>query len=545
MSRNPVYRVTSLFFVLAITFAVGAPARAQDGSLDPTFGNGGLVMTDFGPGDDFARDVALQPDGKIIVAGAGTPTGGYDFTLARYNSDGSPDMSFGAGGIVTTDFRTFDLVYALALQPDGKIVVAGNSWFDTDDFAVARYNSDGSLDVSFGPGGIVTTDLGDNEYANAVAIQPDGRILLAGTSLHGMLPAQTSQFALIRYTSDGSLDTTFDADGIVITDFGSSLDGGNAVTLLPDGKILVAGFGSNGTDLDFALARYNGDGSPDASFDSDGKVLTDFAGKSDTGTALDLQIDGKIIVAGYTSNNVHTDFALARYNSDGALDTTFGTGGRAATDLASAYYARDAEIQEDGKIILAGFRNFQGLDIVLMRFHPNGSLDTAFGTEGIVTSDFSFADLAHSLTLQPDGKVLVAGSSNAAFAVARYDITNLGGELAIDIKPNSQSNHVNPNSRGRIKVAILSTPNLDALTMIDRNTVRFGRTGTEESLLRCKKRGRDVNKDGLRDLVCVFSIPLTGFQKGDQVGILNAHTVDGIALTGSDSIQVGPKVPAD
>jgi uncharacterized delta-60 repeat protein len=545
MSRKPVYRVTSLFLVLAITFAVAAPARAQDGSLDPAFGNGGIVATDFGPGDDFARDVALQPDGKIIVAGAGTPNGSYDFALARYHSDGSLDTTFGAAGKVTTDYRTFDLVHAMALQPDGKIVVAGDSWFDTDDFAVARYHSDGSLDISFGTGGIVTTDFGDNEYANAVVLQPDGRIILAGTSYHGMLPDQTSQFALVRYNSDGSLDTTFDGDGIVITDFGSSLDGSNAVTLLADGKILVAGFGSNGVNLDFALARYNSDGSLDASFGTDGKVLTDFAGKSDTGTALVLQVNGKIIVAGYTSKAVHTDFALARYNSDGSLDASFGTDGRAGTDLASAYYAQEAEIQQDGKIVVAGFRNFQGLDIVLARFKPDGSLDTTFGTEGIVTSDFSSADLGHSLTLQPDGKILVVGSSNAAFAIARYDVTNAGSELVIDIKPNSQTNHLNPKSSGRIKVAILSTPDLDALTMVDRNTVRFGHTGTEASLLRCKKRGRDVNKDGLRDLVCVFSIPLTGFQKGDQVGILSARTVDGIALTGSDSVQVGPKVPRD
>ena len=540
MYCKPVYRVTSLFFVLAITFAVVAPAHAKDGSLDPTFGAGGLVTTDFGPGDDFARDVILQPDGKIIVAGAGTPNNSYDFALARYNSDGSPDMSFGAGGKVTTNFRTFDLVHAMALQPDGKIVVAGDSWFDTDDFAVARYNSDGSLDMSFGSGGMVTTDFGDNEYANAVAIKPDGKIIVAGTSLHGILPDQTSQFALIRYTSDGSLDTTFDADGIVITDFGSSLDGGNAVTLLPDGKILVAGFGSNGIDLDFALARYNSDGSLDTSFDSDGKVLTDFGGNSDTGTAMDLQMDGKIIVAGYSSNNVNTDFGLARYHSDGSLDTSFGTDGRAATDLASAYYAQDAAIQQDGKIVVAG-TTFNGMDndFALARFHPDGSLDTGFGTDGIVTSNFGNSDNGNSLTLQPDGKIIVVGISNTDFAIARYDVTNAGSELAIDIKPNSQTNHVNPKSLGRIKVAILSTPNLDALTMIDRNTVRFGRTGMEASLLRCKARGRDVNKDGLRDLVCVFSISLTGFQKGNHVGILGAQTIDGIALTGTDSIQVG------
>ena len=154
-------------------------------------------------------------------------------------------------------------------------------------------------------------------------------------------------------------------------------------------------------------------------------------------------------------------------------------------------------------------------------------------------------DLASAVLLQPDGKFLLAGTSQLDFAIARYDVESSGHEVSINIKPNSQTNHLNPESRGRIKVAILSTPDLDALTMVDRNTVRFGRTGTEASLLRCKKRGRDVNKDGLRDLVCVFSIPLTGFQKGDQVGILSARTVDGIALTGSDSVQVGPKVPGD
>ena len=593
---------------LVLALAPASPALAADGSLDPTFGNSGIVRTDFGNGGDSGNAAALQPDGKILLAGTVFNGIDEDMALARYNSNGSLDPNFGDGGKVTTDFSnvfrinintasaqtletlpgigpilaqrivdfrnqnglfqiiedirqvpgigpgTFDRIQtlitvghdsaqAILLQPDGKILVAGSS---ENDFALARYHSDGSLDGTFGTAGHVITGLGRfHAHGLDLALQSDGKILVAGDG--GEMP----DFALARYHGDGTLDSTFGASGIVLTSIGEH-NFGYTVTVQPDGKIIVAGqsFIPQG-GIQFALVRYNDDGSLDASFGTGGIVSTSFGDFDEAGiSTLLLQPDGKILAVGY-SMLVFPFFniALARYNRDGSLDPSFGVGGKVTTILEGGdSVATAAALQPDGRIVVAVhyLTLDSGADFALARYNGDGSLDPSFGENGWISTDLGGEDdLASAVLLQPDGKILLAGTSQLDFALARYLAQGQGIDIGIDIKPASPTNHVNPNSRGRIKVAILSTPELDALTMIDRDTVRFGRTGTEESLLRCKKRGRDVNKDGLRDLVCVFSIPLTGFQKGDQVGILSAQTADGIALTGSDSIQVGRNSQAD
>ena len=606
MSHTFIHKSIGVLLGLVLAFAPASPALAADGSLDPTFGNGGIVRTDFGNGGDSGNAAALQPDGKILLAGTVFNGIDEDMALARYNSNGSLDPNFGDGGKVTTDFSnvfrinintasaqtletlpgigpilaqmivdfrnqnglfqiiedirqvpgigpgTFDRIQnlitvghdsaqAILLQPDGKILVAGSS---ENDFALARYHSDGSLDTGFGTGGHVTTDLGRfHALSLDLALQSDGKILVSGYG--GEVP----EFVLARYHSDGAPDSTFGANGIVLTKIGE-LDFGYTVTVQPDGKIIVAGQSFIPQEgFSFALARYNRDGSLDASFGTGGIVSTVFEIFSEAGiSATLLQPDGKILAVGY-SMLVFPFFniALARYNSDGSLDSTFGVGGKVTTIFEGGdSVAIAAALRPDGRIVVAAqyLTLDTGADFALARYNGDGSLDPSFGENGWISTDLgSEEDLVSAVLLQPDGKIVLAGSSHLDFALARY--LPQGIDLGIDIKPASPTNHVNPNSRGRIKVAILSTPELDALTMIDRNTVRFGRTGTEESLLRCKKRGRDVNKDGLRDLICVFSIPLTGFQKGDQVGILSAQTVDGIALRGSDSIQVGRNSQAD
>jgi uncharacterized delta-60 repeat protein len=302
--------------------------EARPGDLYPTFGVGGKVTTDFG-GTDAATALILQPDGKLVAAGfsrigiGGVPV--EDFALARYQPDGSLDASFGVGGKVTTDFgESSDLANALVLQPDGKLVVAGvaggtgvSGFFD---FALARYRPDGSLDASFGMGGKVTTDLGGGDEAFALVLQPDGKLVVAGST-----GVSTNAVALARYLPDGSLDPTFGTDGKVIDieDAGEA----RALVLQPDGKLVAAGFSQVGPDFgDFALARYRPDGSLDPTFGVGGKVTTDF-GDQDFAFALVLQSDGKLVAAGTSQSlNVPDDFALARYLLDGSLDPTFGTG---------------------------------------------------------------------------------------------------------------------------------------------------------------------------------------------------------------------------
>jgi uncharacterized delta-60 repeat protein len=224
---------------------LASPAAAAGGELDTSFDDDGMVTTDFG-GLDEALGVAIQADGKIVAAGRGTAVG--DFALARYNRDGSLDTSFDGDGKVTTDFGSpFDVALGVAIQPDGRIVAAGTA--AGDDFALARYNRDGTLDTSFDGDGKVTTDFGAMDAAlGAPAIQPDGKIVAAGYTTAG------GDFALARYNRDGSLDTSFDGDGKVTTDFGSPFDVAAGVAMQPNGRIVAAG----GDGGDFALARYLG-----------------------------------------------------------------------------------------------------------------------------------------------------------------------------------------------------------------------------------------------------------------------------------------------
>lgn len=269
----------------------------MDGNLDPTFDADGRVTTPFGFGfsSDGATAVALQPDGKIVAAGiAGVLD--LDFALARYNPNGSLDTTFDTDGKVTTDFGSNnDGIGAIALQPDGRIVAVGTARVGSGlNFALARYNKDGSLDPTFGTNGMVTTDFGfGGDGAKAVALQPDGKILVAGfaTPIRGQL----EHFALARYNPDGSLDTAFDIDGMVTTAFSSSDDSASAVVLQPDGKIVAVGGARFGGLYDFALARYNADGSLDTTFDTDGMVTTAFSSSHDQASAVVLQADGKIV----------------------------------------------------------------------------------------------------------------------------------------------------------------------------------------------------------------------------------------------------------
>jgi uncharacterized delta-60 repeat protein len=411
-----------------------------NGSLDGSFGGGdGVATTGFGNGNGFAEAMALQPDGRIVLAGGGYESGdtSNDFALVRYNADGSPDGSFGGGdGKTLTDFDgRFDVAHAVAVQADGRIVLAGvTEESAAERFAVARYNADGSLDTSFAGGtGRTTTHFdGYQDMAFAVALQSDGRTVVAGGT--GFFPP--TNFAVARYAADGSLDPAFGDGGKVTTRFGG---GGTAsigwdVVPLHNGKILVGGYAGNGYGTDFAVARYNADGTPDASFGGeDGKVATDVAGSSDTGLALAVQGDNKFVVAGEVLGpSGGYDFAVARYNADGSLDAGFGTGGKVISDFGtneifqgSGYdFAYAVAVQGDGRIVVGGkaeFYDYDG-DFALARYNADGSPDTSFGTGGrVVTRLGDSDDWVQSLVVQPDGKILAAGTGGGKFALARYN----------------------------------------------------------------------------------------------------------------------------
>lgn len=293
------------------------------GTLDASFGSGGIVITDYvyesssDPGNFYSayneiNAIALQSDGKIVVAGYVDISGDRreDLVVARYNPNGTLDTTFGTGGIVLTDFgNTCDVATAIAIQADGKIVVAGIAdRTGNKKFALARYTTVGALDGSFGSGGTVATDVNSENnsgYATALAIQSDGKILVADYAEIG----GKDQFVVLRYTATGSLDNSFDGDGIVTTAFTDSAYA-NALALYSSGIILVAGYSNN----KFALARYQADGTLDTSFDSDGKVETAFGSNGSSAYAIALQSDGKIVCGGLNEDNETgtTNFALLR-----------------------------------------------------------------------------------------------------------------------------------------------------------------------------------------------------------------------------------------
>ena len=407
-----------------------------DGSLDNGFNGTGTVTTDVGTKGGAAYGVAIQPDGKIVAAGSSpNPTSTDDnFALARYNADGTPDTGFGNRGIVNINSSgtNWDDAWAVALQPDGKIVAAGrtNVTSSTWAFFLARYSSDGTLDTGFGTGGKVMTSIGgSNDGANAIALQPDGKIVAAGSSYN--TTSKNTDIALVRYLPGGTLDTAFGSGGKVVTPIGSLDDGANAIALQPDGKIVVAGYSASSVSkTDFALLRYSADGTLDANFGTGGKVTTAIGSGKDGANAMALQPDGKIVVAGDSHNGTNTDFALVRYNPDGSLDTSFGNGGKLTTAIESGNDTATAvALQKDGKIVAAGSNDaWHGATrtaMAVVRYLPNGSLDTSFGTGGIlgVVNDanamFNQSDNAYAVAIQDDGRIVIGGVLGAQFGVIR------------------------------------------------------------------------------------------------------------------------------
>ncbi|MEZ5842231.1 MAG: hypothetical protein R3D27_00675 [Hyphomicrobiaceae bacterium] len=409
-----------------------------NGSLDTSFGGGdGVETTQIGSLTGAALDVAIQPDGKIIAVGFLVTGSVPDIALVRYNADGSLDTTFGGGdGVVSTSVGTaFDQAYSVALQPDGKIVVGGFAFVGTDDFALVRYESDGTLDTTFGGGdGIVTTPIGaSHEAGQSVIIQPDGKIVVAGYASNG----SNNDFAIARYNPDGSLDPTFDGDGRALVAVGASADQGYQVLLQPDGKLLIGGFTHNGANLDFAVVRLEANGSLDTSFGSGtGKVTTAIGPGDNFGYSMALQADGRILAAGPASNGTDTDFAVARYNSDGSLDTTFGGTGFVTTPIGNGTdEAYGILVQPDGKIIVSG-TSFNGSDgdFALIRYNADGTLDTTFDPRNTLGGNVFFND--HGAPVLLDNNVAIVDAELAAqgnYAGATLTLARQGGANSADV----------------------------------------------------------------------------------------------------------------
>ena len=449
MTNSKLYRFVARFRELGataviLTFFAGVQmAQADDGDLDPLFGSGGMVMTDLGRSTDIANAVAIQADGKSVVVGTTYRNNDFsdeDFVVTRYNTDGMLDNTFGNRGKVRTDFPGLAAVpSSVVIQPDGKIVVAGGAFplfTFLGNFKVARYNPNGSLDTSFGDGGIVTTIFPAGSYASDVALQSDGKIIAAGTVFVDFIIGESSDtdFALARYNPDGTPDATFGSNGQVTTDFLGFEDDAFSILIQPDGKIVAVGSANDpATFYDFAAARYLSNGAIDTTFGVAGKVRTDFGDQNfDRARSAALQPDGRIVAAGFAISHGGgvQNFAVARYTSNGILDTTFSRDGRTQIDFGTCCQsATKVLLQSDGKIIAVGGASGESSDddFLLARLSPRGTLDNTFGIGGEVRT--SFGDLnggANGAALQSDGKIVAVGfqatfsNQFANFALARY-----------------------------------------------------------------------------------------------------------------------------
>ncbi len=412
----------------AIQAALTTSAKA--GTLDPTFGPGGSVISDAAQ-SEYAQAMIVQADHKILVAGYQNGSGNVPhFLLKRFDVSGQPDLSFGTGGRVVTAVRqaaVADQALWVAVQPDGKILVAGyvfNSSHHTD-FALLRYTPVGTLDRSFGTQGKVITTVGDGfspSGAHAVVVQPDGHILVAGTAQSA---SKASKVALLRYTAAGSLDPSFGDHGVTTTAFGAgTVSDATTMALLKDGRILVAGSTNSASSPGgFALLRYLASGKLDPSFGKQGKVMTVVGLNSGDHAAVARTVsvlpDGGILLAGsawVTANGESAvNIGLAKYRADGSPDPSFGTGGNTVTTGSYGLGFQASTALPSGNFMVIGnvFTADSTNDYSFLRYSREGNLDRTYGPDknGVVSLEAteSLFQIA-SLFRQPDGKFVVAGS---------------------------------------------------------------------------------------------------------------------------------------
>jgi uncharacterized delta-60 repeat protein len=386
-----------------------------------------------------AQSAAIQSDGKVVIVG------GY-FTVARFNLDGTLDSLFGINGIVDTIFGNVGTVRSVIIQNDGKIVMAGSLY---SKLAVVRCNIDGSLDNSFGTDGKVSSSIGSYHTIDgySAAIQQDGKIVVVGSAYDGT----HRDFAIVRYNSNGTQDNNFGSGGVLATSMAADDDYAKSVAIQEDGKIIAAGLAQypNSAAPEIALVRYNIDGTLDNSFSGDG-MLTTSINSSSQATGVAIQTDGKIVIVGSENSNSSPTFTVVRYNSNGDFDTTFNGNGKVYTHIGVESNATSIVIQPDGKIVAAGLVGYTGLghDFALVRYKINGMRDSTFGSNGIVITDFEYHPNYAFAVDYHDGKIIASGGTDNGIIykamVARY-LSNLNtGVVDFSISKNNVLIYPNP-----------------------------------------------------------------------------------------------------
>jgi uncharacterized delta-60 repeat protein len=416
-----------IFFVLLF---FRFTSQAQYGVLDNSFGSSGIVKTAFGPTAATLQSLAIQKDGKIVATGERS---GENFFVVRYNVKGTLDTLFGDSGYVSTDLDGEDRSTSVAIQPDGKILVAGTSRHGVQPefpeyFALVRYNTDGSLDAEFASGGKLLKVAGHHHNkVYTVLIRPDGKIVVVGDASFGS-PGQ--DICLLQCNADGTIDSTFGTGGTVRAVMDNTDEHGYSAALQPDGKIVVTGYTTpDGQDFDFLVMRFNSNGTLDNNFGNKGVVKTSIADYTqEVGRAIAIQPDGTLIIAGYAMLGSDNDIVLMRYKQNGSLDNTFSGDGKVMTSVGQSNdFASSLLIQPDGKILIAGGTiTGTNWDFVLARYDSAGTLDNSFGSSGtVITAVSPISSYVTSIALAPDGKIVAGGiaepnSGPGQFALARY-----------------------------------------------------------------------------------------------------------------------------
>lgn len=448
-----------LFFVLVLIAQSGV-IFAQTSFLDLSFGTSGSSTMTINSGE-YVKDIKLQSDGKIVAFGSTSTDNGstFKFCISRLNTNGSPDNSFGTNGYVVTALGSnSDIGRRIVIQSDSKIIACGSSDAGGNfQFGAVRYNTNGSIDMSFGTGGKVLTSVIGDSRCSSIVLQSDGKFILGGAS---NASSMAGEFAMVRYNSNGTIDSGFGVSGTVTTDVSTGyFDGIENMVLQPDGKIVVVGRyltpkTSNTFRTSIAILRYNTNGTIDNTFGVNGKQLispSDFSYPS----SVKIQPDGKIVVHA-TADSLCT---IIRLNTNGNYDTSFGSGGVSSTKLigsvgfASFYLPGEVVIHPSGKLLVVGTEyslTQTNAPSIITCFNPNGTIDTGFGVNGIITTGCprlgieSFVPLA----IQSDGK-LVTGSATDDYPLpcSNYIERYLPGSLSLGVSnyEGVNSNEVFPN----------------------------------------------------------------------------------------------------
>lgn len=415
--------------ILAIVCIAFASQISIAQILDNSFGLQGRVRGNM-PGE--AEAIAMQADGKIITAGYGMQSSSNHFQLMRFNTDGKQDSTFGINGTVNTEVAFSSNIVAIAIQPDGKIIAGGN--YQTGDFVnighmvIARYHANGVIDSSFGTNGMVMPEPGYVDRLSDLKLQADGKIVIGG-AIASIVNLEPTSFLVGRFNSNGSLDVNFGTGGFTATPISFTAEI-RSIALLPDGNIIAAGQAGLGDTPDpdyrsFAIVKYNGVGDPNVSFGNNGIVVTDVVAQAaDFLHSMVVQSDGKILTAGSTGVNHY----LVRYQPNGNLDSTFGTNGKAFRTSLPAVLK--LALYGNNKIITGCDRTGSSAppDFMMNGYLANGAANTSFGTSGTVQTDFPTAipegsdDYSKCILIAPDGKVLLAGNAGGIVALTRYSM---------------------------------------------------------------------------------------------------------------------------